>query len=149
MPRISLGAGAKMQFLVKPLLRVSIVCIAASGSIVQAGDTYYVKPDGDDNASGLTPETAWRSADQVNSTIFSPGSQILFERGGEWRERLVASSSGTAQNPIVYGAYGTGSKPKFWGSDLLANSAFTKVDGTTSTYRRTRRHAGKRVPGGP
>jgi hypothetical protein len=39
--------------------------------------------------------------------------------------------SGTAGNPITFDAYGTGAKPKFWGSEILINSAFEWVSGTT------------------
>ncbi|MBX4210689.1 hypothetical protein KW783_01830 [Candidatus Parcubacteria bacterium] len=71
---------------------------------------------------------------KVNETSFTPGSQILFARGGEWRESLVASSSGTTAAPIVYDAYGVGPKPHFWGSDVLDKSQFLLVSGSTSTY---------------
>ena len=33
----------------------------------EGGTIYYVSPNGDDNNDGLTPETAWRSLDKVNS----------------------------------------------------------------------------------
>lgn len=108
--------------------------LAVSASPLFAGDTYYISAGGNDNADGLTPATAWASLDKVNATTFSPGSQILFERGDEWRGSLSASSSGTTDAPIVYGAYGSGAKPKFWGSDPVANGSFAKVDGTSSTY---------------
>jgi len=54
---------------------------------------------------------------------------VLFERGGEWRGRLSASSSGTAAAPIVYGAYGNGAKPRFYGSDILNKAGFVGVGG--------------------
>jgi hypothetical protein len=71
---------------------------------------------------------------RVNATSFAPGSQILFERGGEWRESLVASSSGVAGQPILFGAYGEGAKPRFWGSDVLDGSRFALINGTASAY---------------
>src|SRR5262249_26982744 len=84
---------------------------------------------------GLTPATAWKTVAKVNSSTFAPGSQILFQAGGAWHESLVASSSGTTDAPIVYGSYGTGSKPAFWGSDVAANQYFSvKLAGTTSPY---------------
>ena len=82
-------------------------------------DTYYVSPAGNDASDGRTPATPWRTVEKVNATSFSPGDQILFARGGTWRESLKASSSGEPGKPILYGAFGQGSKPKFWGSDIL------------------------------
>ena len=40
-------------------------------------------------------------------------------------------SYGTQADPIVFAAYGTGAKPKFWGSDVLVNANFTADTGTT------------------
>ena len=82
------------------------------------------QPDGDDRNDGKSPATAWRTVARVNSQSFQPGDQVLFERGGEWRECLVPASSGTAARPIVFGAYGVGPKPKFWGSDVLDKGGF-------------------------
>lgn len=115
-----------------PSLAISFLFLAPAATF--AGGTYYVSPDGNDAADGLTPATAWASVAKVNATTFTPGSQILFARGGEWRQSLSASSSGSAQDPIVYGAYGNGPKPKFWGSDPISNASFAKVGGTSSTY---------------
>jgi hypothetical protein len=80
-------------------------------------ETYHVSPQGNDASDGKSPARAWKSVAKVNATAFLPGDQILFERGGEWRDSLRASTSGTAGKPIVYGAYGKGAKPRFWGSD--------------------------------
>lgn len=96
--------------------------------------TYHVSPTGDDAKNGLSPATAWKTVGKVNAAKFSAGDRILFARGGEWRESLVASSSGTAGSPITYDAYGKGAKPKFYGSDLLANAKFTPAGGNNYNY---------------
>lgn len=76
------------------------------------GKTYYVDyRNGDDANNGLTPETAWKTLDKVNSMIFKPGEHILFKRGGLWHGRLEIRSSGSKGNPITFGAYGEGDKP--------------------------------------
>ncbi len=93
--------------------------------------TFHVSPRGDDTKDGGSPATAWRTVARVNAHGFEPGDEIHFERGGEWRESLVASSSGTTDHPIVYAGYGTGPRPKFWGSDLVDSTRFEPgVDGT-------------------
>src|SRR5579862_6857138 len=93
---------------------MSMLLVAAA---LVAADTYYVSPAGNDANDGRSEAKAWRTVAKVNAATFAPGDQILFARGGEWRESLKASSSGGLGKPILYGAYGSGAKPKFWGSD--------------------------------
>jgi hypothetical protein len=91
------------------------------------GADYHVDPKGDDAHDGLSTRTAWRTLAKVNATPFMPGDRILFARGGAWHEALNASSSGTAEHPIVYDAYGSGDKPVFWGSDEIAAKAWQAI----------------------
>jgi hypothetical protein len=73
---------------------------------------FYVSNSGDDSKNGLTPETAWRTIARVNKQVLEPGDAVLFEKGSVWvGERLQVSSSGTAENRIIYSAYGEGAKP--------------------------------------
>jgi hypothetical protein len=65
----------------------ALVLAVAPAAVALAGETYYVSPTGNDNADGLTPATAWASLGKVNAATFSPGSQILFARGGEWHDQ--------------------------------------------------------------
>ncbi len=82
--------------------------------------TYYVNNLGNDSNLGTSEDSAWRSLDKVNSFVFSPGDQVLFKRGDSWTGTLVVKFSGTAGNPIVYGAYGTGATPKIYGSEVIS-----------------------------
>jgi len=95
--------------------------------------TYYVSTTGSDTNNGTSTSTPWASVTKVDNTTFQPGDQILFQRGDEWHGLLIASASGTAANPIVYGAYGTGVDPIFDGSDPVAAGDFTE-EGTSSIY---------------
>ncbi len=82
---------------------------------------YYVSSSmGNDGNPGTSEDSAWRSLDKVNSFVFSPGDQVLFKRGDSWTGTLVVKFSGTAGNPIVYGAYGTGATPKIYGSEVIS-----------------------------
>ncbi|KAA0678583.1 right-handed parallel beta-helix repeat-containing protein [Roseomonas genomospecies 6] len=79
---------------------------------VPASQIYYVDAtNGSDSNSGHDANQAWKSLDKVNSTSFAPGSLVLFERGETWHDSLLASTSGTSDKPIIYGAYGTGANP--------------------------------------
>jgi parallel beta-helix repeat protein len=99
------------------------------------GATYYVdQTGGDDAKNGLSPVFAWKTIAKVNATSFMPGDSILFKRGEVWRESLVVTSSGTAGNPITYGAYGTGNKPIIQPTTEV--SSWTQV-GATNVYYAT------------
>ena len=111
-----------------------VAAVAAVGpAAVSQGVTYYVSQTGSDSAAGTDSSHPWASVAKVDGTAFSPGDQILFQRGATWAGSLDASSSGTTAAPITYGAYGvsTAAAPTFTGSDLLASSAFSLVSGTT------------------
>lgn len=82
-------------------------------------DTYHVSPTGDDAKDGRSPANAWKTVAKANAAPLKPGDQVLFARGGEWRESLQASASGAPGKPITFAAYGSGAKPKFWGSDVV------------------------------
>src|SRR4030042_5734008 len=84
------------------------------------GTTYFVdRTAGNDNNSGLTKKSAWKTVAKVNASIFSPGDSILFKRGQTWKEELETTSSGMPGYPITFGAYGSGARPTFDGADIL------------------------------
>ena len=100
----------------KFLVFISILFLAASLSAT----TYYVDATGgNDSNSGLTEALAWKTIAKVNASSFSAGDSILFKRGETWREQLTVPSSGSAGNPITFGAYGTGADPIISGADLV------------------------------
>lgn len=86
---------------------------------------YYISNNGNDNNNGLSEETPWQTINKVNATTFNAGDNILFERGGVWREELIIQQSGTAQNYITYSVYGSGNKPRILGSNRA--EAWTEV----------------------
>lgn len=100
------------------LVLAFFICTAfAPSGVCDEGVTYYVDAtDGDDADSGTSPESAWKTIFEVNNHHFNPGDSILFKRGEVWRERLIVTNSGAPNNPISYGAYGTGAKPMLLGS---------------------------------
>lgn len=82
---------------------------------------YYVSTAGNDSNSGTSAENAWKSLSKVSNFDFKPGDQILFKRGDQWTGTITVKSSGTSGSPIVYGAFGTGSNPKIYGSEKITN----------------------------
>jgi hypothetical protein len=88
--------------------------------------TYYVDATGGRDAnSGISEATAWKSIGRVNGSNFQP-----FKRGEIWREQLTIPSSGASSNPITFGAYGTGAKPKLLGSASKNESSDWNQTGT-------------------
>lgn len=83
------------------------------------GATYYVSTSGSDLANGTSRATAWKTLNKVNSSVFVAGDNILFQRGGTWEGTLNVTYSGNSTNRITYGAYGTGSNPKIYGSEII------------------------------
>jgi hypothetical protein len=88
--------------------RATSLCYAA---------TYYVSNTGSDSAAGTSTATAWKTVAKVNAAQLNNGDQVLFLRGGTWREML----SPTVSN-LYFGAYGTGARPIISGSDLVTGT---------------------------
>jgi hypothetical protein len=87
-----------------------------------SGTTYYVDAiSGNDANNGISMKAPWQTLGRVSSARFSPGDQILLKRGAVWREDLTVPSSGSASDPIIIGAYGTGDYPTISGADLVTS----------------------------
>lgn len=71
---------------------------------------YYVNASGNDSQDGLSPFTAWKSLQKVNSTQFRPGDKILFEGGSNFPGSIYLKQqvSGTGSFPITITSYGNG-----------------------------------------
>ncbi len=70
------------------------------------GVNYYVSNDGNDDADGKTPQTAWKTLAKANSYRYNAGDAVLLRRGDTWYENINAKSG------VSYSAYGTGAKPR-------------------------------------
>ena len=103
----------------------------APDSLSVTGTKYYVSPDGNDDADGKSPETAWKTLDKVNGFEFADGDGVFFERGGLWRGSI------TMKSRMTYGAYGEGEKPKLYGSPVNGADAsmWELAEGTTDIWR--------------
>ena len=74
--------------------------------------TYYVdSASGSDSDTGTSSTHPWKSLAKVNGAQLSPGSRVLFRRGGSWTGSLKISSSGASGETIVIGVYGSGAAP--------------------------------------
>jgi hypothetical protein len=91
--------------------------------------TYYLDATGGSNANnGLSPETAWKDIYKIRASLPAPGDVFLFKRGESWENaRLYIDASGTATQPIIYGAYGEASAP------LPIISSIAPIDGANQS----------------
>jgi parallel beta-helix repeat protein len=80
---------------------------------------YYVSNSGNDSNAGTSESLPWKTLTKVNSFTPKAGDQILFKRGDEWTGSITVKASGTSSSRITYGAYGTGNKPKIYGSEVI------------------------------
>ena len=84
---------------------------APNSEYAVSGTTYYVSPNGNDEADGTSPETAWRTLANVRDPErFVEGDAVLFERGGVYRGNVFVGSG------MTFAAYGEGPKPCIYGS---------------------------------
>ena len=91
-----------------------------------AGTTYYVDCAGSDSNNGKSEGQAWKTLAKANRTPLRPGDSLLLKRGCMWAGSLKARWNGTADQPILIGAYGEGDRP------LIENSGNRSVDITGS-----------------
>ena len=106
------------------LRALAAVCLFAPAVVQAQGHTYYVDSrTGSDSASGSSARAPWRSLHAMESRRFAPGDSILFARGAQFTGGFIFRASGTAERPIVFGAYGAGDAPSF------TNPAYTELNG--------------------
>lgn len=99
------------------MLFTSLFTVIGPNETSANSTTYYIDSvDGDDNNSGTSSASAWRSLDKVNSTTFQPGDSILFKAGGVWTGTLHPLGLGTPEQMIKIGMYDTGALPRIQGA---------------------------------
>jgi hypothetical protein len=80
---------------------------------------------GSDSNNGKSTSKPWKSLSKVNGAKLTPGSRILFKRGGTWTGTLKITTSGKSGATILIGAYSSGSAPVIKGG-----SSCVKLDGS-------------------
>ncbi len=122
------------------MLAISVLNLPQLAPPAQAatGRTYYVSNTGDDAASGVTEQSAWKSLEKVNSVVFEPGDTILFDGASTWTGQLKPQGSGLRGSPITIGRYGEGDRrPLIQGNGIIppmnAQSPAVTLDETAGT----------------
>jgi hypothetical protein len=74
--------------------------------------TYYISSStGNDTNNGLSPSSAFRTLQKLNTLTFAPEDHILFKSGDTFQGVFWLQGSGSLNNPIVVDMYGGSVKP--------------------------------------
>ena len=76
---------------------------------------YYVKNNGNDDASGFSDAEAWKSISKINSFIFKSGDTVRFKRGDLFDDATLKSPR---IDNFTIEDYGSGPKPKIDGDKI-------------------------------
>lgn len=85
-------------------------------NVAFASNYYFSSVTGSDSrtiAEAQNPATPWKTLDKLNSFFGSlqPGDSVLLKRDEIFYGSIIVKRSGSVTDPIVIGAYGSGSKP--------------------------------------
>ena len=117
---MSLSGGADNQ---AEQLRAQI--LSATDELTYSGKVYYVSENGNDSNSGLSASTPIKTVDKLAGLSLEAGDTVLFDRGSTFR----LSSRYSCVAGVTYGAYGSGDKPRFYGSEKnYATASWTATD---------------------
>jgi parallel beta-helix repeat protein len=95
-------------------LRIPVtICFLLLINFPLSATNFYLSEKGNNNNIGTTRTKPWQTIDALYKVLptLQPGDSILFERGSIFRGHLEITLSGTEENPIYIGAYGTGKNP--------------------------------------
>jgi len=78
--------------------------------LLYCGTDYYVSPEGADANSGLSPDDAWQSIDNINAKDLQPGDRIYLRGGSTFSGKILLDSldNGTVSRPILITSFGDG-----------------------------------------
>ncbi|HEY3558983.1 MAG TPA: right-handed parallel beta-helix repeat-containing protein [Kribbella sp.] len=112
-------------------LSTALVVTALAVPSAEAGSTsqtFYIsnRAGCSDTGAGTSTAQPWCGFEPANAKDLVPGDQLLLERGSSFAAGLVMAASGTAEAPIVIGAYGNGARPKI--TDSASGTGLTLTD---------------------
>ncbi len=97
-------------------LRILSLLIGILFAFSSQATNYYLSTSGKDTNAGTDPSLPWQTLSKLNSfKNLKPGDNVFFKRGDTFYGSLTVNNSGTAGNPITFGAYGTGENPVITG----------------------------------
>lgn len=98
-----------MKKVLSVILCLMLLVSTVSVAVTAAGDgtTYYIDSSaGNDDNSGKSEDSAWKTLGKASSVTYKAGDRILLKSGEIFDGQFIAMGNGTKDNPIVLGAYG-------------------------------------------
>jgi len=100
-----------------------IIIYSSTLNFASAQHIYYLdSQNGDDNNSGISLNTPWKSHTMIESANLQPGDTVYFARGSAWTGGIQIDASGSEGHPITFTNYGSGELPKFSNPDWSNNT---------------------------
>lgn len=92
------------SFFIIPYLIVRLYSFSGSST------TYYVSPAGNDEASGTSITTAWKSLDRINKQRLEKGDKVLLKAGSVFQGTILLDEKdgGDPSLPVLISSYGAG-----------------------------------------
>ncbi|MEJ8803104.1 right-handed parallel beta-helix repeat-containing protein [Pontibacter sp. H249] len=89
---------------------VAVILLLTIFSMSVTAKSYYISSTGNDQNTGLSPVSAWRSISKVNSHRFNPGDSILFEGEQVFQGSLYFHRDNLQQgtHPVLISSFGPG-----------------------------------------
>ena len=92
------------------IIHTIISLIFFLGSPISSARDYYVDSRVGLDTNDGSRESPFQTLSKINALSLQPGDAVLLKRGSLWRESLLLTASGTAENPIRIVAYGDSEK---------------------------------------
>ena len=92
------------------ILKSQFVILLLLANFAQATNFYVSEGAAGTNSGTLA--NPWTSVASINQAVMGSGDSLLFERGKKYTSGQITIT----KSNVVWGAYGTGAKPLFWGN---------------------------------
>ena len=129
-----------LSFKIAALLIISIFVFDSEINAAQQPNRYFINSlTGNDNNSGTSANSPWKSLRKIEAADLKPGDSILFAKNSEFTGGFVLQNSGTEKEPIVVSTYGNGLNPSFTNPDftflhgnvIQVKGAYVVIEGLT------------------
>ncbi|MBN8829972.1 MAG: xylose ABC transporter, partial [Sphingomonadales bacterium] len=102
--------------------RFAILLALLCASTAHAATWHVDSERGNDDASGLAPDQAWRTLGSLLRAHLQPGDTVLLADGSVWREPLLLIHSGAESAPITVTRSGQGARPRIEAGGVAENA---------------------------
>lgn len=109
-----------MELLISLRIGIQRIKKTGNGSTPAEVPKYFFSSTGNDANDGLSEATPKQTLSALNALALEPGDFIGLQRGSSWDGSITLNYSGVSGNLVKIGAYGTGEKPKIYGSDIIS-----------------------------